>query len=163
MADDRVAILVRERRVLSGEREHKGAAAQAVRTTGARAVPRRNQAVKRAYEAAKPEDGQRILVDRLWPRGVTKAQAKLDDWLKDIAPSARLRKWFGHDPARWDEFRRRYREELKQHGPLLRELRRQARKGPITLVYAAKDEAHNEAVVLRNVILGRSPSRRSTS
>jgi uncharacterized protein YeaO (DUF488 family) len=119
--------------------------------------------VKRAYEAAKPEDGQRILVDRLWPRGVTKAQAKLDDWLKDIAPSARLRKWFGHDPARWDEFRRRYREELKQHGPLLRELRRQARKGPITLVYAAKDEAHNEAVVLRNVILGRSPSRRSTS
>jgi uncharacterized protein YeaO (DUF488 family) len=148
---------------LSGEREHKGAAAQAVRTTGVRAVPRRNLAVKRAYEAAKPEDGQRILVDRLWPRGVTKAQAKLDDWLKDIAPSARLRKWFGHDPARWDEFRRRYREELKQHGPLLRELRRQARKGPITLVYAAKDEAHNEAVVLRNVILGRSPSRRSTS
>lgn len=143
--------------------EHKGAAAQAVRTTGVRAVPRRNLAVKRAYEAAKPEDGQRILVDRLWPRGVTKAQAKLDDWLKDIAPSARLRKWFGHDPARWDEFRRRYREELKQHGPLLRELRRQARKGPITLVYAAKDEAHNEAVVLRNVILGRSPSRRSTS
>lgn len=148
---------------MSGEREHKGAAAQAVRTTGVRAVPRRNLAVKRAYEAAKPEDGQRILVDRLWPRGVTKAQAKLDDWLKDIAPSARLRKWFGHDPARWDEFRRRYREELKQHGPLLRELRRQARKGPITLVYAAKDEAHNEAVVLRNVILGRSPSRRSTS
>ena len=148
---------------MSGEREHKGAAAQAVRTTGVRAVPRRNLAVKRAYEAAKPEDGQRILVDRLWPRGVTKAQAKPDDWLKDIAPSARLRKWFGHDPARWDEFRRRYREELKQHGPLLRELRRQARKGPITLVYAAKDEAHNEAVVLRNVILGRSPSRRSTS
>ena len=148
---------------MSGEREHKGAAAQAVRTTVVRAVPRRNLAVKRAYEAAKPEDGQRILVDRLWPRGVTKAQAKLDDWLKDIAPSAGLRKWFGHDPARWDEFRRRYREELKQHGPLLRELRRQARKGPITLVYAAKDEAHNEAVVLRNVILGRSPSRRSTS
>ena len=161
MADDRLAILVRERRVLS--KEATGAAAQAVRTAGARAVPRRNLALKRAYETARPEDGQRILVDRLWPRGVTKADARLDDWLKDIAPSAGLRKWFGHDPARWDEFRRRYREELKQQQPLVRKLRRQARMGPITLVYAAKDEAHNEAVVLRNVILGRSPPRRSTS
>jgi uncharacterized protein YeaO (DUF488 family) len=161
MADDRLAILVGECRVLSGE--HHGVAARTIERSGGGVIRASNLVLRRAYEPARPDDGRRVLVDRLWPRGVSKAEAKLDDWLKDIAPSAGLRKWFGHEPARWDEFRRRYREELKQHGPLLRELRRQARNGPLTLVYAAKDEAHNEAVVLRNVILGRSPPRRSTS
>jgi uncharacterized protein YeaO (DUF488 family) len=127
------------------------------------AVRARNVALKRAYSPAAADDGQRVLVDRLWPRGVSKAEAALDEWLKDIAPSAELRKWFGHDPARWDEFRRRYRDELKEQRPLLRELRRRAREGRITLVYGAKDEAHNEAVVLRNVILGRRGHRRSTT
>jgi uncharacterized protein YeaO (DUF488 family) len=116
--------------------------------------------LKRAYEPAAAEDGKRILVDRLWPRGVSKEDAKLDLWLKDIAPSAELRTWFGHEPDRWAEFRRRYRAELKQHSPLLRELREQARSRPITLVYAAKDEGHNEAVVLRNVLLGRAGLQR---
>lgn len=118
--------------------------------------------LKRAYDPPSPQDGKRILVDRLWPRGVSKVDAKLDLWLKDIAPSAALRTWFNHDPDRWAEFRRRYRTELKQHSTLLRELRKQARSRPITLVYAAKDEAHNDAVVLRTVILGRSdPQRRA--
>lgn len=156
MADDRLAILVRRRRILT----RNGASG---RMAADRAVRARDVALKRAYLPAAADDGRRVLVDRLWPRGVSKAQARLDEWMKDIAPSTGLRKWFGHAPARWDEFRRRYRDELREQRPLLRELRRQARKGPITLVYAAKDEAHNEAVVLRNVILGRPPSRRSTS
>ena len=118
--------------------------------------------LKRAYEPPVQEDGTRILIDRLWPRGVSKADAAVDDWVKDVAPSSALRKWFGHDPARWDEFRRRYREELRRNRPLVRELRRRAREGPITLVYSAKDEAHNDAVVLRNVILRRPAYRALT-
>jgi uncharacterized protein YeaO (DUF488 family) len=112
--------------------------------------------LKRAYDPPAASDGQRILVDRLWPRGVSKGEARLDDWIKDIAPSTELRTWFGHDLGRWGEFRRRYRAELKQHIPLVDELRGRADKEPITLVYAARDEAHNHAVVLRNLILGRS-------
>jgi uncharacterized protein YeaO (DUF488 family) len=127
-----------------------------------RRAPAANVRLKRAYEPAKPEDGRRVLVDRLWPRGVSKDDAKFDRWEKEIAPTAALRTWFGHVPGRLDEFRRRYRTELKEHEPLLSELRGEARAGPITLVYAAKDEAHNEAVVLRNVILGRPDSERST-
>ena len=111
--------------------------------------------LKRAYEPAGPEDGQRILVDRLWPRGVSKDKARLDLWVKDIAPSAALRTWFGHDPRRWDEFRRRYRAELREHAADMSELRRLARKGTITLVYSAADEIHNDAVVLRKLLLGR--------
>jgi uncharacterized protein YeaO (DUF488 family) len=95
------------------------------------------------------------LVDRLWPRGVTKAEGKFDEWLKDIAPSTELRKWFGHDPERWTEFRRRYRAELAGNPQMLNDLRSLARAGILTLIYAAKDEAHNEAVVLRDVLLGR--------
>lgn len=114
--------------------------------------------IKRAYEPAAAQNGRRILVDRLWPRGVSKKAAKLDGWLKAIAPSPALRTWFAHDPKRWDEFRRRYRTELQSHATELRDLRRLARQGPITLVYAARDEAHNDAVVLRNVVLGR-PNR----
>ena len=120
------------------------------------AVRASNVRLKRAYEPPAAEDGRRILVDRLWPRGVAKTDAKLDEWVKNIAPSGGLRTWFGHDPERWEEFRRRYRAELKQSAGPVRQLRRQARSGPITLVYSAKDEIHNDAVVLRNVILGRA-------
>ena len=119
-----------------------------------RKIPAANVRLKRAYEPPSPEDGTRILVDRLWPRGVSKAHAALDEWMKDIAPSTELRKWFGHDPAKWDEFRRRYAAELHQHPDLLKQLRAIARKGPVTLVYSAHDEAHNDAVELRNVLLG---------
>jgi len=115
-----------------------------------------NVMLKRAYLPPERSDGRRILVDRLWPRGVSKAEADLDEWIKEIAPSAELRTWFGHDPERWDEFRRRYRAELAQHSDTLKDLRRRAREGRITLVYSAKDEIHNDAVVLRDVILGRT-------
>lgn len=109
--------------------------------------------LKRAYEPAAAEDGARVLVDRLWPRGVSKAKLALDGWLKEIAPSDALRRWFGHDPERWGEFRRRYKAELSHHAALIAELRGRARKGPLTLVYAARDVAHNEAVVLRDALL----------
>ncbi len=124
------------------------------------AVRASNVRLKRAYQPCAPDDGMRVLIDRLWPRGVSKEQAKLDVWLKEIAPSAALRMWFDHDSDRWAEFRRRYRDELK-HSPLAHELREQARNRPITLVYSAKDEIHNDAIVLRNVLLGRPiPQRR---
>jgi len=109
--------------------------------------------LKRAYEAPAASDGTRILIDRLWPRGVKKADAAIDEWMKDIAPSSALRKWFGHDPARWQEFRRRYLKELRGHPDALERLRALARQGPITLVFAAHDEAHNDAVVLRDVLV----------
>jgi uncharacterized protein YeaO (DUF488 family) len=118
-------------------------------------VPAGNIKLKRAYEVPAPEDGMRILVDRLWPRGLSKQRAAIDQWMKDISPSTKLRKWFGHDPSRWDEFRRRYATEVHQHPELLNQLRSLAREGPVTLVYSASDEAHNDAVVLRHVILGR--------
>ena len=110
--------------------------------------------LKRAYEAPDRGDGRRVLVDRLWPRGVSKAQAAIDEWLKDLAPSTDLRKWFSHDPDRWAEFRRRYTEEI--HGPaeLLAHLRGLVRGGPVTLVYSAHDEVHNDAIVLRDLLLG---------
>ena len=108
---------------------------------------------KRAYEPPAPEDGSRILIDRLWPRGVTKVDAALDHWAKELAPSTQLRRWFGHDPARWQEFRLRYTDELHQHAEQLEQLRALARKGTVTLVYGARDEEHNDAVVLREVLL----------
>jgi uncharacterized protein YeaO (DUF488 family) len=114
-----------------------------------------NVKLKRAYEKHSAEDGTRVLVDRLWPRGVTKADAAIDHWIKELAPSTELRKWFGHDPARWAEFRRRFAVELRQHADQLNQLRDLARKGKITLVYGAHDELHNDAVVLREVLLGR--------
>ena len=119
-------------------------------------VPATHVKLKRAYDSPAAEDGTRILVDRLWPRGISKERAALDDWMKDIAPSTELRKWFAHDPKRWEEFRRRYAAEVRQHPDLVTELRSLARHGPITLVYAAHDESHNEAVVLRDMLLGRS-------
>jgi uncharacterized protein YeaO (DUF488 family) len=115
-----------------------------------------NVRLKRAYEPAAPSDGARILIDRLWPRGVTKAAAAIDQWVKEIAPSTALRKWFGHDPARWQEFRRRYAAEIGEHPDELRNLRDLAKRGPVTLVYSAHDEVHNDAVVLRDILLGRS-------
>jgi uncharacterized protein YeaO (DUF488 family) len=114
-----------------------------------------NVKLKRAYDPPSAEDGTRVLVDRLWPRGISKEKAALDRWMKDIAPSTQLRTWFGHDPKRWEEFRRRYTEELRRHSDLVAALRSLAREGTITLVYAAHDEAHNDAVVLRDILLGR--------
>jgi uncharacterized protein YeaO (DUF488 family) len=118
-------------------------------------VPAANVKLKRAYESPAAEDGTRILVDRLWPRGLTKEKAALGQWMKDIAPSTELRKWYGHEPARWQEFRRRYAEEIRQNADLLDHLRSFARQGPVTLVYSARDKKHNDAVVLRDLILGR--------
>ena len=108
--------------------------------------------LKRAYLPPSDADGVRVLVDRLWPRGLRKSDAAIDRWLKDIAPSTELRRWFGHDPERWSEFRRRYRAELSHKADLLAELRGIAKEGRLTLIYAARDELHNEAVVLRDEI-----------
>ena len=109
--------------------------------------------LKRAYEPSAPDDGTRILIDRLWPRGVKKADAAIDEWMKDIAPSTGLRKWFGHDPARWQEFRRRYQSEIRQHPDEFDRLRTLAQHGRITLVFSAHDEIHNDAVVLKDLLL----------
>jgi uncharacterized protein YeaO (DUF488 family) len=118
-------------------------------------VPAYNVNVKRIYDPPAPSDGFRVLVDRLWPRGLSKDAAAFDKWVKDIAPSAELRRWFGHEPAPWNEFRQRYAKELNQRQNLLDDLRERARQGPITLVYSARDETHNNAVALRDLILGR--------
>lgn len=118
-----------------------------------RAIPSRNIRLKRVYEPAVPADGRRVLVDRLWPRGLKKADAAIDRWMKEVAPSTGLRKWFGHAPERWPEFRRRYTEELRGKKALLEELQGLAREGPVTLLYAAHDSEHNDAVALREVLL----------
>jgi uncharacterized protein YeaO (DUF488 family) len=113
--------------------------------------------IKRVYAQPSEDDGRRILVDRLWPRGLTKARAKVDLWLKEVAPSTELRKWYAHDPKKWPEFKRRYTQELKaQPGPLA-QLRQEASKGPATLLYGARDEEHNEAVVLLELLQHRWP------
>jgi uncharacterized protein YeaO (DUF488 family) len=108
--------------------------------------------LKRAYEPAASSDGYRVLIDRLWPRGVSREQAQLSAWERELAPSAELRQWFGHQPNRFEEFRRRYIEELRQQRARLTELRRRARAGALTLVYAAHDSEHNDAVVLAAVL-----------
>jgi len=105
--------------------------------------------LKRAYDAPSRSDGLRILVERLWPRGVTKHKGAIDLWLKDFAPSTQLRKWYGHDPARWTEFQKRYRAELNDLGDLLPLLKRITDNETVTFVYAAKDEAHNSAILLK--------------
>ena len=109
--------------------------------------------LKRAYEPAEPEDGVRILIDRLWPRGLSKEEAALSEWDKDIAPSTELRQWFGHDPERWLEFQRRYRAELRQHTQELDRIRALAKTQTVTLVYGAHDEEHNDAIVVKDVLL----------
>lgn len=108
--------------------------------------------LKRAYEPPAASDGYRVLVDRLWPRGVRREEARLDEWARELAPSAELRRWFGHDPERFEEFRRRYAEELAGQEEKLRELRRRAREGALTLVYSARDVEHNDAVVLAEIL-----------
>lgn len=108
--------------------------------------------VKRVYEPAERSDGYRILIDRLWPRGISHERARLDAWERDLAPSAALRTWFGHQPDLFDEFRRRYMSELREHRSLLSQLRQRARHGTLTLLYAARDTEHNDAIVLADVI-----------
>jgi uncharacterized protein YeaO (DUF488 family) len=108
--------------------------------------------VKRIYEPAAAGDGYRVLVDRLWPRGVSRERAHLDQWARELAPSDELRRWFGHDPDRFTEFRSRYLTELNDQGEEVAELRQRARSGPLTLLYAARDEQHNEAVVIAELL-----------
>lgn len=108
--------------------------------------------LKRAYEPPEPSDGFRILVDRLWPRGVSKSSAQIDFWLKDIAPSPTLRKWFDHDPLKWAEFRERYFLELRRNPEAVEALAAQVRRGVVTLVYGAKDSEHNQAVALKEYL-----------
>lgn len=105
--------------------------------------------VKRVYDPPAPDDGRRFLVDRLWPRGVRKEALQIDGWLRDVAPSDALRKWFGHDPAKWDEFRQRYFAELEAKPESWQPLLQAAQEGDITLLYSARDEAHNNAVALK--------------
>jgi uncharacterized protein YeaO (DUF488 family) len=112
--------------------------------------------LKRAYEAAAPGDGFRILIDRLWPRGVSRQSARIDLWLKEIAPTATLRKWFGHDPARWAGFRHRYFQELDENRDAVEQLLGHARRGTVTLVYGAKDEKHNNAAALKEYLAARA-------
>lgn len=106
--------------------------------------------IKRVYESPADTDGKRILVDRLWPRGLTKEKAKVDLWLKDIAPTTSLRKWFAHDPEKWKEFQERYLVELNNNKENVALLKNEVRKGTVTLVYGAKDKEHNEALFLKN-------------
>ncbi len=108
--------------------------------------------LKRAFEPAAPDDGLRVLVERLWPRGLSKERAAVDLWLKDVAPSPELRRWYGHEPAKWPEFRRRYRDELQDRDEELAELRRLVRNGPVTFVFGSRDTERNSAVVLREVV-----------
>ena len=111
--------------------------------------------LKRVYEDPSPEDGLRVLVERLWPRGLSKERAAVDLWLKDVAPSPELRKWFGHDPARWEQFQERYRQELRQKKDAVRLLKQKGKEGTLTLVYAARDEEHNGALALKRLLQAR--------
>jgi len=111
--------------------------------------------LKRVYEKPSRDDGLRILVDRLWPRGLTKERAAVDLWLKDVAPSTELRQWFGHDPAKWKQFEKRYRTELREAKDALKLLKQKCKAQVVTLVYGARDEEHNEALVLKQMLEGR--------
>ena len=111
--------------------------------------------LKRVYEEPSKKDGIRILVERLWPRGLTKERAAVDLWLQDVAPSSELRKWFGHDPARWEQFQERYRQELREKKDAVQLLRQKGKEGTVTLVYAARDEDHNGALALKELLQSR--------
>ncbi len=115
-------------------------------------------ALKRVYDPPAASDGTRYLVERLWPRGIKKTDLPLDGWLKDLAPSTELRQWFGHDPAKWEEFRRRYFAELDQHAEDVQPLVRQARRGRVTLLYSAHDTEHNNAVALKEYVQQHMPA-----
>jgi uncharacterized protein YeaO (DUF488 family) len=119
-------------------------------------------ALKRAYEKARPEDGMRLLVDKLWPRGVKKTDLHLDGWIQDVAPSDGLRRWFGHDPKKWAEFRRRYFAELDSHPEAWEQIRSTARRGRVTLVYSARDPEHNNAVALKEYLVARMNQKRTS-
>jgi uncharacterized protein YeaO (DUF488 family) len=108
--------------------------------------------IKRAYDEAEPGDGYRVLIDHVWPRGISRERAQLDEWARELAPSDELRKWFGHDPARFARFRTRYRDELAGHAEHVAALRELAQRGPLTIVYAARDRDHNNAVVLAELL-----------
>jgi uncharacterized protein YeaO (DUF488 family) len=110
--------------------------------------------LKRVYEEPSDKDGMRVLVERLWPRGLTKERAAVDLWLKDVAPSPELRKWFGHDPARWEQFQERYQKELRKQEDAVQLLKQKGKEGTVTLVYAARDEEHNGALALRRFLQG---------
>jgi uncharacterized protein YeaO (DUF488 family) len=159
-SDERHDPVARAQRIARGlsdapqERQH-GALPTSTDLSEPKGPARGDVRLKRAYEPAAAADGVRLLVDRLWPRGLRKASAAIDFWAKDLAPSTELRQWFGHDPERWQEFRRRYTLELHRNAARVAEVRELMRKGPVTLVYAARDEVHNDAVVLREVLLGR--------
>ena len=116
--------------------------------------------IKRVYEPPEPRDGTRILIDRLWPRGLTKDRARVDVWRKDIAPSASLREWFGHDPAKWEEFQKRYWKELEEKKEAVQLLKQKSKQGTVTLVYAARDEEHNGALALKRFLEGHSSATR---
>jgi uncharacterized protein YeaO (DUF488 family) len=109
---------------------------------------------KRVYDPAEPADGHRVLIDHVWPRGLTRERARLDSWVRELAPSDELRKWFDHDPERFDEFRSRYRDELAAQAGRIDDLRRRAASGTLTIVYAARDREHNNAVVLAEIVRG---------
>jgi uncharacterized protein YeaO (DUF488 family) len=111
--------------------------------------------LKRVYEEPSDKDGMRVLVERLWPRGLTKERAAVDLWLKDVAPSPELRKWFGHDPARWEQFQERYQNELQKQEDAVQLLKQKGKEGTVTLVYAARDEEHNGALALKRFLQGR--------
>jgi uncharacterized protein YeaO (DUF488 family) len=115
----------------------------------------KNIRTKRVYETPDPDDGCRVLVDRVWPRGLSKEKVRADEWLKEAAPSGELRRWFGHDPQKWPEFRRRYGEELDDQPDAVARLLRYAEAGTLTLLYSARDRDHNQAVALRDYLLGR--------
>ena len=112
--------------------------------------------VKRIYDPPEPADGYRLLVDRIWPRGVSKESASLDTWMKEVGPSSELRRWFGHDPSRWDEFKRRYAVELDARGGLVAEILARARDQPVTLLYSARDPDHNQAVALAEYLAAKN-------
>ena len=119
-------------------------------------IPAHHLRIKRAYEPVAPEDGMRVLIDRLWPRGIKKEKLALDAWAKELAPSTELRQWFDHEPSRWDGFRKRYAAELAARPAALQtldDLRRHARKSALTLIYSARDEVHNGAITLRDFLL----------
>jgi uncharacterized protein YeaO (DUF488 family) len=108
--------------------------------------------VKRVYDPFSPEDGKRVLVDRLWPRGIKKEDAHIDEWLKEISPSHELRKWYSHDPAKWAEFKRRYKKELAENSELLKEIKREGKKQTVTLLFSTKELERNNAVALREIL-----------
>lgn len=119
--------------------------------------------IKRVYEPEAPGDGARFLVERLWPRGIKKQALSMEGWLRDVAPSTALRKWFAHDPAKWEEFQRQYRRELVAHDEYCAPLREAVRKGPLTLLYSARDNEHNAAIVLKSYLEGRAATKSRAS